>query len=205
MVAMRLPLLGLLLAGSVAFAGCLGAPEPVQPSDAEDPASTDSAATSDLAAGAVQPPQGPPPQMAILPFAGRITLSVGAQGMGYFSPTGSQDPHAFVFPVGLREQTVMAIVAELRWPNNQNDLDMELAPPGCDMSTGLGPCVFVQGGTAGNGDSPVKFVLTDPGLLALTGDWHLQVWAKNAVATNFDGVITVFYGMAPSDDYTALE
>lgn len=197
---MRAPLAAALLALAVALAGCLGSPT-VTP----DPTPTAGPAPEDFPelvpvtaeeAGIVAPPR-----ISTWPFEGHLTAAAGMSGFGYVTPTGSQDNHAYLFQV---EPEAVTMIVELRWADRMADLDLELAAPGCDTTSGVGPCLFAQDGAPGSGDTPLRFVVTEPAVLNLTGDWELYVWAKSAVNADFDGVISVFYGLPPSEDYTAL-
>jgi hypothetical protein len=192
---------------SAALAGCIGTsatapteqgPTPTGGAEAGAGAAPGSIATG---AGAASGSEAPEAWMEVYPFQGRITLGVGAAGAGYFSPTGTEDPHLFFFNV---QPGATAIVAEMRWADATQDLDLELLAPSCDPNTGDGGCIFVDGGTIGRGDSPVRFVLTDAALLAMDSDWGVAVWAKNAVQVPFEAAITVFYGGMPADEYTAM-
>lgn len=197
---MRLLLPGTAITLAVlALAGCLGspAPEPVQP---EQPASGErlQAPTHPVEAAPAEPGRI---GKEVFPFSGKMTTGVGAGGVGYLSPTGSLDPHQFAFPV---DAGAVAIVAELAWDNRAMDLDIALNAPSCDPTMGSGACVFADGGSPGAGDSPVRIVLQDPAALNETGEWRITIWAKSAVNVDFRTVVTVFYGLPPSADYTGL-
>jgi hypothetical protein len=140
-------------------------------------------------------------QVVLYPFKGHLTTSLGAQGVGYLSPTGSQDTHGWNFAV---DTDAVAIVAELRWADKTMDLDLELGSPNCDSTTGSGTCMFADKGAPGSGDTPVKIVFQDPKALAQAGSWKIFVWGKDAVNTDFDAAVTVFYGVGPTDGYTAF-
>lgn len=202
---MRSLLVALMLTvGAVAFSGCLGAPEAA--SDQPRPTAQDDAGKdfpemvpiTAEEAGIVAPPR-----IAVYPFEGRITVGAGMPGVGYATPAsgGGRDAHIYAFVV---EPEAVGIIVELRWADPMTDLDLELAAPGCDTTTGMGPCLFAQGGAPGAGDSPVRFVVTEPAVLSQSGNWTMSVWAKNAANAQFDGVVSVFYGLPPSEDYTAL-
>ncbi|HEV8359597.1 MAG TPA: hypothetical protein VGR28_03980 [Candidatus Thermoplasmatota archaeon] len=195
---MRAPLLALLLASlALVVAGCVGSPQP-GPSEPESPTADLAPPVADVAA-----PESEQLKVGIvvLPFEGKLTVAAGAQGVGYVTPTGNSDAHAFSFPV---EEGATAIIAELAWADTTQDLDLELGTPDCDTTAGEGVCAFADAGQAGAGDSPIKLVFTDPEVLQNVGDWKLLVWGKNAVNAEFRGAITVFYNMLPQDDYTAL-
>lgn len=197
---MRLALPALGLASALLLAGCFGpAPEPEAepaPTSGEVGSAPEMVAVSPEEAGLVQAPR-----RSVFPYEGRITAGTGAPGVGYVAPAGASDPHIFAFNV---TEGAVALVAELRWESPMHDLDLELAAPGCDVTTGSGTCFWMQDGGPGAGDSPVRLMVNDAELLA-PGNWTLYVWAKDALNTAFDGAVSVFYGLQPSHDYTALD
>lgn len=197
----RLPVLAAAVLVGAAFAGCVGAPEPVADPGPEPLDRGDGGAATTTPSGPDDAPPAPAPTVAAYPYSGKLTAAAGAPDVGYLSPTGGQDPHVFAFQVGSGAQ---GLVVELRWADRMHDLDLEVAAPGCDGNTGVGPCLFADGGSPGSGDSPVRFEVTDPEMLAMSGDWRLMVWAKNAVNADFDGVISIFYNAPPAPGYTAL-
>lgn len=198
---MRAPLALLLLAaGSLVLAGCLGpsSPPPPQQPERERPARVADDQPSASAPASPEPVQ----QYVVFPYNGKLTVGAGAGGVGYVTPLGSMEPHGTVFPV---EEGAVAIVAEMRWKDPVSDLDFEVGAPDCDTTTAMGHCFFANGGSPGAGDSPVRTVVSDPAALTQSGDWLLVVWAKDAVNTEYQVVVTVFYGAAPTDDYTAFD
>lgn len=188
-----------LVSAALLLAGCFGPSAPLEREPA--PTAGDAAVPEMVPVSPEEAGLAPQPRVTKYPYEGRIT-GTGAPGVGYLAPAGAADPHIFAFNV---TEGAVALVAELRWESPMHDLDLELAAPGCDVTTGSGACFWVQDGSPGAGDSPVRFVLTDAATLAQPGDWTLYVWAKDAVNTAFDGAISVFYGLGPSDDYTALQ
>ncbi|MCA1813182.1 MAG: hypothetical protein LC624_04430 [Halobacteriales archaeon] len=191
-----------LATGAVLLAGCLGSSsppsnEPVRPANGGD------AQVAQPEAGSGGVAQAPPvQQLVVYPFKGHLTTSLGAQGVGYLSPTGAQDTHGWNFAV---DHEAVAIVAELRWADKMQDLDLQLGSPNCDSTTGTGTCVFADDGQPGAGDSPTKIVFTNADALKQAGAWKVFVWAKDAVNADFDASVTVFYGVGPADDYTAFK
>lgn len=201
MRAASLPLL-LVAAGALVLAGCLG-PSNAPPAQGGQGGQPEQPAAAQGGASQVTEPvrNATGPTEVLFPFKGHITLGAGADGVGYVTPTGSADAHAWTFKVA---PNATAIVAELRWADATQDLDLELGTPDCDSTMGTGTCVFDAKGAPGSGDSPVKIVFTDPAALAKAGDWKLFVWGKDAVNADFAAAATVFYGAMPPEGYTAL-
>lgn len=189
----------LVACGALALAGCTAGPPAPGPEPA--PTSEDAGEPPVVTTLVPEAPAAPDPYIWTYPYEGRIS-GAGAPGLGYFAPLGNQETHAYLYAV---PAGATAMVVELAWSDFNMDLDLEAVPPDCDVITGGGSCVYVQGGAPMAGDTPVRLLITDPALLNQTGDWGLYVWAKNAVNTPFHGAISIFFGIAPSDDYTALQ
>jgi len=192
---MRAAALPVLAAAMLLAAGCLGSAPASDP-----PRRTQSATPPAFTTPLPENVSAPEPSYLMYPFLGSLTLAAGATGVGYVSPTGTMDRHVFRFPV---MEGATGLVVELRWDDAMTDLDLEFGTPDCDSNAGTGMCAFVDGGTIGAGDAPVRVAFTDPATLNTTGDWFLSVWGKDAVQTKFETAATVFYGMAPPDNFTA--
>lgn len=193
---MRVLLALVLVVAPLAFAGCIGSPEPAPPAEQPTAQALPPTTTVD-----VNQEEAQGPAMVVFPYTGKITAGAGVAQVGYVSPTGSMDAHIFHFAVA---EGAVAVVAELAWSNPVHDLDLEIGTPDCDTTMGSGMCVFANGGNPGSGDSPVRIVIADAAMLAKTGEWKMLVWAKDALNADFTATASVFYGVPPADDYTAL-
>lgn len=167
--------LAALLVLPLLFAGCVS-------TDAGEPLS--GASDEALQAGALTLPQT---QL----FAGNLKLAAGAAN-NYAFPTNSVEPIEFTATV---PANATALVVELRWTNAANDLDVILYGPE-DKRT------FLDGGSPGAGDSPMKVVLAQGEFP--TGDVLFRVVAKASVAESFELAVTPFEGIVPAEDFTGF-
>lgn len=187
----------LLLAGILAVAlvaGCVGAPRSGGPEASPSPTAQAPVAPpgSEVPVSAEPAPVPPADDGAlfVFPIHGKLTAAARAPAAAYVSPTSAMDPRNFPFTV---DPGAAWLWVDLFWSTSVFDLDVQIVPPGCDVATGQGPCLMLDEGAPGAGDSPIHLNITDPQLLGLTGTWYAIVWAKAAVNTSFDGAISVGY------------
>jgi hypothetical protein len=149
---------------------------------------------------------------------GRMGAEAASKIAGFVNPATSNATLPFQVHAG-----AVAVVAELAWLDPASDLDLQLFSPAFCPDV-KDPSCFVRGyfgdaagtgtwrneaGEVGAGDSPARLRLGPAELASVPCSteacgWQLAAWAKATPGTTFELHVTVFYGEAPAQDYTAI-